>query len=131
MAGAFKPGRRNPPHCSYYRLPFQPSLTVLVILTIESHQDNAMILQRGRMTVSLLLFKNVLQYVVRLALLNSGREVSSHGVTLYNREHLHSHAQVRSAVITTVRSVPESLLTEKMWLCLEESGNFSQTRTKA
>lgn len=83
------------------------------------------------MTVSLLLFKNVLQYVVRLALLNSGREVSSHGVTLYNREHLHSHAQVRSAVITTVRSVPESLLTEKMWLCLEESGNFSQTRTKA
>lgn len=33
---------------------------ILVILTIENHQDNAMILQRERMTVSLLLFKTVL-----------------------------------------------------------------------
>lgn len=123
VAGAFKHERRNIPHCSSYSLLFQPSLIVLVILTIEHHQDNAMILQRGRMTVSLLLFKNVLQYVVRLALLNSGREISSHGVTLYNKEHLHLGNTLihRCSVLSLLPlgSVPESLLTEKIRLCLE------------
>lgn len=122
VAGAFKPVRRNIPHCSSYSLLFQPSL-MLVILTIEHHQDNAMILQRGRMTVSLLLFKNVLQYVVRLALLNSGREISSHGVTLYNKEHLHLGNTLihRCSLLSLLPfgSVPESLLTEKIRLCLE------------
>lgn len=123
MAGAFKQVRRNIPHSSYYSLPFQPSLIVLVILTIESHQDNAMILQRGRMTVSLLLFKNVLQYVVRLALLNSGREISSRRVTLYNKENLHfgntlTH-RCTALSLLPCRSVPESLLTEKIRLCLK------------
>lgn len=102
---------------------FSSLLWVLVILTIEHHQDNAMILQRGRMTVSLLLFKNVLQYVVRLALLNSGREISSHGVTLYNKEHLHLGNTLihRCSVLSLLPfgSVPESLLTEKIRLCLE------------
>lgn len=50
----------NLPPSSYYNLLLQPSLIVLVILTIGNHQDNAMILQRERMTVSLLLFKTVL-----------------------------------------------------------------------
>lgn len=123
VAGAFKHMRRNIPHCSYYSLLFQPPLILLVILTIENHQDNAMILQRGRMTVSLLLFKNVLQYVVRLALLNSGREISSRGVTFYNKEHLHFGNTLihRCSVLSLLPlgSVPESLLTEKMQLCLE------------
>lgn len=53
-------GEWNLPPSSYYNLLLQPSLIVLVILTIGNHQDNAMILQRERMTVSLLLFKTVL-----------------------------------------------------------------------
>lgn len=61
VTGVFKHTRElNIPHYSYYNLLLQPPLIVLVILTIASHQDNAMILQRERMTVSLLLFKHVL-----------------------------------------------------------------------
>lgn len=51
-------------------MPLQTSPIILVILTKENHQDNTMILQRERMTVSLLLFKNVLQYGLKLALFN-------------------------------------------------------------
>lgn len=51
-------------------MPLQTSPIILVILTKENHQDNTMILQRERMTVSLLLFKNVLQYDLKLALFN-------------------------------------------------------------
>lgn len=45
---------------SSYNMPLQTSLIILVVVTKENHQDNTMILQRERMTVSLLLFKNVL-----------------------------------------------------------------------
>lgn len=55
-------------------MPLQTSPIILVILTKENHQDNTMILQRERMTVSLLLFKNVLQYDLKLALFNRLKE---------------------------------------------------------
>ena len=55
-------------------MPLQTSQIILVILTKENHQDNTMILQRERMTVSLLLFKNVLQYDLKLALFNRLKE---------------------------------------------------------
>ena len=55
-------------------MPLQTSPIFLVILTKENHQDNTMILRRERMTVSLLLFKNVLQYDLKLALFNRLKE---------------------------------------------------------
>lgn len=55
-------------------MPLQTSPIFLVILTKENHQDNTTILQRERMTVSLLLFKNVLQYDLKLALFNRLKE---------------------------------------------------------
>lgn len=58
-------------------MPLQTSPIILVILIKENHQDNTMILQRERMTVSLLLFKNVLQYDLKLALFSRLKEEST------------------------------------------------------